>query len=150
MIYFSSLVDTSKITRLVLYSSCFDSGNAHGLIHVIQLFEEQTNLSSLTVNSIDGKSGILPYLNLISRKLPIYIKHLSILVQTADQTKMIFLRCPRLSMIQFQMLDIRSSSLIIKYVEENTLDSTFSVHDQSIDIWVGKRTIYVNEVRYKK
>ena len=118
------------------------------------------NLRSLTIEYLcygddngNGDEEYFTFTEKIYSLLPFHIKHLNIPINDINQIKIVLERCQYLIAVRFELYidfpDGDEQSKIVKWLSENTINSTYKFQDGSVVVWIGQKKIVTDEVRKK-
>ncbi|CAF1047679.1 unnamed protein product [Rotaria sordida] len=144
--YLSIFIDISQLVQMTLVSSYFTEYNQNVLADIRSFIEQAYNLSALII-----QTGMYRYnLNLAIEKIhdiiPYHVKYLRIPINSTDQIQIILNRCNHLTQIAFDIRYSNFSEEIIKWFDDNTMNSTYWKDYQMVSVWLGTRKIQSTEI----
>ncbi|CAF1070134.1 unnamed protein product [Rotaria sordida] len=144
--YLSIFIDISQLVQMTLFSSYFTEYNQNVLADIRNFIEQAYNLSALII-----QTGMYRYnLNLAIEKIhdiiPYHVKYLRIPINSTDQIQIILNRCNHLTQIAFDIRYSNFSEEIIKWFDDNTMNSTYWKDYRMVSVWLGTRKIQSTEI----
>ncbi|CAF3677673.1 unnamed protein product [Rotaria sp. Silwood1] len=117
-------------------------------LDIRQFIEQAHNLSALII-----QTGMYRYnLNLAIEKIhgiiPYHVKYLRIPINNTDQIPTILNRCNHLTTIAFDIRYSNFSEEIIKWFDDNTMNSTCWKDYKMVSVWLGARKIQSTEINH--
>jgi hypothetical protein len=82
--------------------------------------------------------------------LPRYAKHLHIPINDLNQINKILERCENLLTINFDIEDIISPNKVIKWFDDNTINTTCQQNYKMVSVWLGQRKIQSTQTTFRR
>jgi hypothetical protein len=144
--YIRSIFNVSQLIEVHLQYHSFNNDNKDLFFDVIKFIKLSPKLTSLTIYNDYRKPSTNQFLNVLCSILPRQIKYLRMPINQLKQVKIIFQRCPYLSIVKFQTKGKDLSAKITEWFEENTIDSMVPIRDDGFShIWIGEKINQINE-----
>jgi hypothetical protein len=147
-------IDISRIVHIKLSSDYRNEYNETILMDMKIFFEQAQNLSALLIHTSFYRHKFDLKIEDIHAIVPRHVKQLQIPIDNLDQINQILERCEQLSTIEFDIEGIEFGNQIIKWFDDNTINTTCRHKSERIIVWIGKKRIqstvlYSNHKRIK-
>jgi hypothetical protein len=134
-------IDISRIVHIKLSSDYRNEYNETILMDMKNFFEQAKNLSTLLIHTSFYRHKFDLKIEDIHAIVPRHVKQLQIPIDNLDQINQILERCEQLSIIEFDIEGIEFGNQIIKWFDNNTINTTCRHKSERIIVWIGKKRI---------
>lgn len=134
----SIFIDISRIVRMKL-SIVYDEYNQNIWTNISDLSKQAHNIFLLVIQGTCHEDNTQQTKENLYSNLPCHIKHLQIPINNLNQLEIILRQCTNIATIRFCIEEGKFSKKIIKWFENNTINSTCENSQGLISIWIGTR-----------
>ncbi|CAF1405734.1 unnamed protein product [Rotaria sp. Silwood1] len=146
----SILINISQIVHMTLRSYYFINYNQNAFLDMRIFIKQAKNLSSLIIQTGLYRYKLNSSIDNIHSIIPHHVKHLSIPINTVEQIQRILDRCNHLITIKFDTRFSKFSEEIIKWFNDNTINSTCQKGYKTVSVWIGTKINQSNNICFEK